>query len=46
MVLFLFDRVQDSKVKLKMAETRYTLEEPKEVAKRIEKGNGLKNGLM
>ena len=31
-------RVQDSKVKLKMAQTKYTLEKPDDVAKRIEKG--------
>ena len=37
-VLNMFNRVQDSKVKLKMAETKYTQEEPRDVAHRIEKG--------
>lgn len=37
--LLLFNRVHDGKVKLKMAQTEYTLEEPGDVAKRIEKGN-------
>ena len=35
---FAFNRVHDSKVKLKMKQTKYTLEEPKNVAERIKKG--------
>jgi len=35
---FVFNRVHDSKVKLKMKQTKYTLEEPKNVAERIKKG--------
>ena len=36
--MFVFNRVHDSKVKLKMAKTKYTLEEPINVAERIKKG--------
>ena len=39
---FVFNRVDDSKVKLKMAKTKYTLEEPKNVAERIKKGTDTK----
>lgn len=40
---FVFNRVDDSKVKLKMAKTKYTLEEPKNVAERIKKGTDTKS---
>lgn len=41
--MFVFNRVDDSKVKLKMAKTKYTLEEPKNVAERIKKGTDTKS---
>ena len=34
-----FNRVNNAEVKLKMAQTQYTLEEPRSVAERITKGN-------
>ena len=34
-----FNRVNNAEVKLKMAQTQYTLEEPRAVAERIKKGN-------
>lgn len=34
-----FNRVNKAEVKLKMAQTEYTLEEPRAVAERIKKGN-------
>ena len=41
-----FNRVDDSKVKLKMAKTKYTLEEPKNVAERIKKGTDTKKIMI
>lgn len=38
-------KVQDSKVKLKMAQTKYTLEKPDDVAKRIEKEPSVKDDV-
>lgn len=38
-------KVQDSKVKLKMAQTKYTLEKPDDVAKRIEKEPSMKDDV-
>lgn len=39
MFVFVFNRVNNAEVKLKMAQTQYTLEEPRAVAERIKEGN-------
>ena len=39
MFVFIFNRVNNAEVKLKMAQTQYTLEEPRAVTERIKKGN-------
>ncbi|XP_044178857.1 receptor-type tyrosine-protein phosphatase N2-like [Acropora millepora] len=43
--MFTVAKVQDSKVKLKMAQTKYTLEKPDDVAKRIEKEPSVKDDV-